>query len=550
MKNKISILVFFMSFFWGCANQLPPGGGPVDREAPRVVRTFPENGTLNYNKNFVEFEFNEYINKRSLTNTIFISPYFNEEIEQKWSGKKLRLIFPEKLRENKTYVVSLGTDISDLRGNKLEETFTLTFSTGSRIDQGTISGRVYDNKPEGIFIFFYLIDTSRQFIDYTKTKPDFICQTSKDGSFILSGLPQGIFRIIAVRDQMRNLVFDVNEDEIGLPFKDYCLNDSLRLIRNVQFEMKKIDTLKPALNSVRFIDLNHLQLNFNEPVDFNSINLQNFTIYDSMEIEKLYPVGFYSSDKNSLILTIQALEGNKDYFIRLSEINDLSGNQIDSVIQSFFTETISDTLPVNLKSIQGNFSSSSVEYFNPEISINFDDIVSLDNFLNAFSISDTSGKNLKFEIKRPDSASFIVTLEPLKQKHKLIMKINLALIKDLVGNKIDSLYTKTFETNSDADYGSISGSLKNKIDIDKTIVVEAKSLNSNKVYSLKIKEEKYQIKNIPPGNYFLKLSIEDLRSKNDYRSFSNPFVYHQDTIKVKSRWPTTDVNFDLQELFR
>ncbi|MGB9664841.1 MAG: Ig-like domain-containing protein, partial [Ignavibacteria bacterium] len=518
--------------------------------APKVIRTFPENGTLKYNKNYVEFEFSEYINKRSITNAIFVSPYFNEEIEQKWSGKRLRLIFPEKLREDKTYVISLGTDISDLRGNKLDETFTLTFSTGSKIDQGIISGRVYDNKPEGIFIFFYLIDSFNQFVDYTNTKPDFICQTSKDGSFVLSGLPQGIFRIVAVNDQMRNLIYDVNEDEIGLPFKDYQLNDTSRIIRNVQFEMRKIDTLKPAFNSIRLLDLNHLLLNFNEPIDFSSIDLQNFVIYDSLETEKIYPVGFFSNDKNSLILATQTLKGEKDYFIRLSGIKDLAGNQIDSVIQSFFTEKILDTSPINFKSIQGNFSTSTVEYFNPEISINFNDIVPLENFLDAFSISDTSGRKLNFEIHRPDSASFIVRLEPLKQKEKLILKVNLELLVDLSGNKIDSLYSKTFETNSDADYGSISGFVKNKIDIDKTVIIEAKSLNSSKVYSLKTREEKYQIKNIPPGNYFLKLSIEDQSSKNDYRSFSNPFIYHQDTIKVKSRWPTTDVNFNLEELFR
>lgn len=550
MKSGILFSIFLISVFWGCANQLPPGGGPVDKEAPKVIRTFPENGSLNYDKNFIELEFSEYINKRSVSNAIFISPYFNEEVEQKWSGRKLRLVFPEKLKENKTYVVSLGTDITDLRGNKLDETFTLTFSTGSKIDQGIISGRVYDNKPDGIFIFFYLIDSLNQFIDYTNSKPDFICQTAKDGSFILSGLPEGIFRIIAVRDQMKNLIYDINEDEIGLPFKDYKLNDTLRVIRNVQFEMNKIDTLKPLLNSVRFIDLNHISLNFNEPIDFNSVSLQNFKIYDTLETEKIFPIGFYSLDKNSLVLTTHALKADKDYFIKLSGIKDLSGNQTDDIIQSFYTEKIVDTIPINVKTIQGNFASSSIEYFNPEISIIFNDVVAFDNFFSALSISDTAGKNLRYEIQRTDSASFKIKFETLKQKEKIILKIDLSKLTDINGNKIDSIYSKTFETNSDVDYSSISGSFKNKIKQDKNLIVEARSLNSNKVYTLKTKEEKYQIKNILPGNYFMKVSIEVPDSKNNYKTFVAPFIYHQDTIKVKSRWPTTDVNFNVEELFR
>ena len=550
MKRVSSFLILSILIFWGCANQLPPGGGPVDREAPQIIRTFPENGTLNYNKNFVEFEFNEYVNKRLVANSIFISPYFNEEIEQKWSGKKLRLIFPEKLKENKTYVISLGTDISDLRGNKLNETFTLTFSTGSKIDQGIISGRVYDSKSDGIMIFFYLIDSLNKLVDYSKTKPDFVSQTSKDGSFILTGLPEGIFRIIAVRDQMKNLLFDLNEDEIGLPFRDYEITDTLRIIRNVQFEMMKIDTIKPVLNSVKFVDLNHLILNFNEPVDLNTINPRNIFIYDSTGIENLNPAGFYSLEKNSLMLVTPKLHSEKDYIISLKGIRDLDGNEIDSTIQTFYTEMISDTIPIMIKMIQGNFSSSYLEYFNPEIELSFNDLIYFNDFLSSFSVSDTLGKKLNFSVSRKDSASFFVRLEPLKQKDKILIKINLSSLTDLAGNRLDTVFIKTFDTNSDADYGLISGNLINKIRKDEKLLVEAKSLSSNKTYRVETKEDKYQIKNVLPGNYFLKVSLQRDDSKNDFRNFTIPFTYHQDTIKVKSRWPTTDVNFNVEGLFR
>ena len=552
MKIIFSFLIFSILIFVGCANQLPPGGGPEDREAPQIIRTFPENGTLNYNKNFVEFEFSEYINKRTVTNSIFISPYFSDEIETKWSGKKLRLIFPEKLKENKTYVISLGTDITDLRGNKLDETFTLTFSTGSKIDQGVISGRVYDSKPDGIMIFFYLLDSMKQEVDYSNTKPDFVCQTSKDGSFILTGLPEGIFRIIAVRDQMRNLLYDVNEDEIGLPFKNYQLSDTLRIIRNVQFEMMKVDTIKPVLNSVKFVDLNHIMLNFNEPIDLSTIRLENIFIYDSLQVEKFNPAGFYSVEKNSLMLTLQTLQSDKDYLISLKGIKDLSGNEIDSTTQIFFSEMVVDTIPVMIKTVQGNFSSSSLEYFNPEIEIIFNDLVYTDDFLRSFTVSDTSGREINFSVTRKDSAGFLVRLEALKQKEKIITKINLSLLVDMSGNRIDSIFTKSFDANSDADYGLISGNIRNRFTSDENLLVEAKSLSSDKIYRVMVKEEQYQIKNVLPGNYFVKVYLQNgsENSKNLLRNFSSPFIYHQDTIKVKSRWPTTDVNFNLESLFR
>jgi hypothetical protein len=312
----------------------------------------------------------------------------------------------------------------------------------------------------------------------------------------------------------------------------------------------KIDTIKPVLNSVKFVDLNHLILNFNEPVDLSTINLADIFIYDSTGIENLNPAGFYLIEKNSLMLVTPKLHSEKDYIISLKGIRDLNDNEIDSTIQTFYTEMISDTIPIMIKMIQGNFSSSYLEYFNPEIELSFNDLIYFNDFLSSFSVSDTLGKKLNFSVSRKDSASFFVRLEPLKQKDKILIKINLSSLTDLAGNRLDSVFIKTFDTNSDADYGLISGNLINKIRKDEKLLVEAKSLSSNKTYRVETKEDKYQIKNVLPGNYFLKVSLQRDDSKNDFRNFTIPFIYHQDTIKVKSRWPTTDVNFNVEGLFR
>lgn len=534
--------------FSSCANQLPPSGGPIDKEPPVVTRTFPESGTLNYNKNFVEFEFNEFINKRNVINSIFVSPYFDEELELKWSGKKLRIIFPDKLKENKTYIVSLGTDISDLRGNKLAETVTLRFSTGNKIDDGIISGKVYDEKPDGIMIFFYLIDSVGQAVRYDSLRPDFVCQTSKDGSFSLPGLPDGIYRIIAVRDQMRNLVFDINEDEIGLPFKDYVLNDTVRTVDNAFFEMMRIDTIAPAVNSVKFEDLNHLRVNFSEEIDLSSVSLNNFSIQDTLN-QFARILGWYSLDKNSIVVLCDDLIPDKDYTLQISGIRDKSGNEILKSQLNFFSEKILDTIPTNLKNFECNFSTNVMEYFNPVCSLYFNDFVSLDNFVNALSVEDTTGKKIKYQISRVDSSNFVLRFLDLKQREKILLKINLGELVDLAGNKKDTLITIKIETNSESDYGSISGIIKNRNLVD-DLELEAKQVNGKKSYKIKVVDEKYQLKNILPGSYLMKLSLPSENSPKSVEGYSKPFVYFPDTIKVKSRWPTTDVNFDARNLVR
>ncbi len=542
-----SIIIIAILIFAGCANQLPPGGGPVDREPPQILRTFPEQGSINFNKNFVEFEFDEYINKGTVFNSIFISPYISDEIEIKWSGKKLRIQFPDQLKNNQTYVISLGTDISDLRGNKLKESFTLKFSTGEKIDEGEISGRVFDAKPDGVFIFFYLIDSVGKKIDYTLIKPDFVTQTSKDGNFKLIGLPNGIFRIIAIRDKMKNLVFNPDEDEIGLPVNDFILSDSLKVIKNVFFELQKIDTTRPILNSVKFEDLNHINLNFNEPIDLSNLNVSNFTLYDSLKNNSLNPAAFYLKDDKTIILVFDSLQKETDYQVRVDGVSDLSNNKVKSTM-NFYTENIKDTIPLLLHSIKCNYSQNIMEYFQSEFYVKFNDYIKEEDFLSAVSITDTGNNPLKFSYSRVDSASFDLRLLTSKQKEKILVRLNLGRLKDLTGNSIDTVVVQQLETNSESEYSSISGFIKNRNLVNDELIVEAINTNFQKRFSTLVTNNSYQIKNLLPGSYFLRLGVTKKNLPRE--NFSNPFTYYPDTIKVKSRWPVTDVNFDAKNLIR
>ncbi len=59
-----------MTLLLGCANQLPPGGGEVDKIPPEIIYSYPENGTINFKDDYIEFEFSEYVDKRSFKDAI------------------------------------------------------------------------------------------------------------------------------------------------------------------------------------------------------------------------------------------------------------------------------------------------------------------------------------------------------------------------------------------------------------------------------------------------------------------------------------------------
>ena len=119
------ILAFFLS---ECANQLPPDGGEVDTIPPKIIEVYPEDGTTNFKDDYFELGFSEYVEKRSVKEAIFISPAVDGELELDWSGKYVRVYLPGNLKQNVTYVVTIGTDVQDYNNkNNMSEHFHLHF---------------------------------------------------------------------------------------------------------------------------------------------------------------------------------------------------------------------------------------------------------------------------------------------------------------------------------------------------------------------------------------------------------------------------------------
>jgi len=115
INRKITLIFFLLSFILiKCANQLPPGGGEVDKIPPKIVDVYPPDGTINYEENYFELDFSEYVDKRSVKDAIFISPFIEGSFTYSWSGTSLEVTFPEKLKDNVTYTITIGTDAVDL----------------------------------------------------------------------------------------------------------------------------------------------------------------------------------------------------------------------------------------------------------------------------------------------------------------------------------------------------------------------------------------------------------------------------------------------------
>lgn len=225
MKDyTVKIFTIISAFFFllqGCANQQPPSGGDDDKIAPKIQYIYPSNGAVNFSGKTITIEFDEYVDRRSFIDALFITPKPPGEINYNWSGKTVEIEFSGSLAKNITYLVILGKSLKDIRGNSLNSPVSLAFSTGGRIDKGKIKGKVYSEKNDRTFILAYKLGNKPDsLLNPARYPADFVMPAADNGLYSFENLPDGMFRLFALYDGDRNALYDKEFDYISMLNED------------------------------------------------------------------------------------------------------------------------------------------------------------------------------------------------------------------------------------------------------------------------------------------------------------------------------------------
>lgn len=552
MRNLIKyISIVGISFFiFKCANQLPPPGGPVDKIPPQVLDVYPSDSTLNFNDDHFEIEFSEYVEKLSLMDALFISPEI-KKLEYDWSGTSVEITFDDTLKENTTYTVSIGSGIQDLNNrNNMAQAVNFAFSTGPNIDVGKISGKVYDNDPNGIMIFAYMEKDS--FDNPIITKPKNVSQVGENGEFQSLGLANGNFRVFAIKEENKNRLYNIGDDWYGVPYEDISLSDSSLVVGGLTFRLTKEDTIAPYISNVAMTDRNHILLEYSENIDSAKINGDNFFIIDSVTQKVTHINYFFQPNKNKseYFITIAdsfSQEGN--YFVVAKNIFDNYGNE--SVIDSYqFTiSSALDTLAPSFKKIDTGFEQNKLDYLNPEFRLSFSDGINSENLSDVISITHKD-KLFNFDVIRIDDAQFqIKILNTLKPEEKLELNIDNLKLWDTAENKLDTVKTVEIETLSGREFSGVSGTIDlSQTDQKVEVVLEGIEKLNTKYYTSVMSDHSFEFERVLPGKYLIWCFFDkDSNGVFNYGSI-NPFEYSErfysypDTLNLRARWPVGDVN--------
>lgn len=548
-------IIFFIIFLSGCASKGPILGGPVDDIPPLILNTVPENLSLSVRSDIkVKFEFNERMNRSSVEKAIFISPVPESKPEYKWNGyKKLTLIFTDELTGDRTYVISIGSGAADEHKNKMGESFNLAFSTGNRIDNGTIAGEVfgYGSKSK-VLLFAYLMEDSLD-IEPAETNPDYITQPNKKGEYRFKHLAYGRYRVFAVEDLDENSKYFIGKDKIAITTKDDAvLNEADTSSTFSFYGFSLIDTLNPVIVSLLAVDNGHLSVRSLDPLvlpeDIDSIWALNKTGEEKIIPSVIYPD---AEEANIFHLHFEELKDDTEYDLFFGGFEDSSGNKMDSISRkrTFTSSAERDTTPPQLLSVTPKRGNKLV-YSGDHIRINFNEGINKESMLSALKIflSDTVSVNYDLVSKYSNKWEAF-SADGWKSGGSYTIEINLGEISDLRGNSMsDSLWTSNFQVVENDTFGIISGSVLD--DLENNIAVHLIAVPFDKKarkINMKVNSDgNFQFDKVLPGKYFL--SAYGDRDENGAYTLGSPVPYTlseryfqgSDTVYVRSRWETAD----------
>lgn len=555
MKNIRTICVITIALaLCGCANQLPPPGGPPDKTPPEIVATTPASRTLDFHGESIVLEFSEYVDRNRAQDNIFISPPLKTEYN--WSGRELEIEFVEELQPQTTYAVTVGTEYADRSGNKPASSYTLIFSTGDRLDSGLIQGKVESSDPAGAFVFLYpLTGLQADTLNPATTKPKYRTQIGANGTFEFQALPAGSYRLLAVKDEFRNELFDPGIDAFGTTTEDILLPEGAAT--TVAFRLgPAIDNTPPQLYSVTAVSQRMLRVELSESPDTASIQAASFAVTSEKDGTAIPVLAAWLSPvrRSTAELLLAGTPAAGSWKLTATAVRDSVGNSIaDTARTATFTASdVADTTKPALLALPFADSTSGTD---PKRSYTMVwstavDSESVYNSTRLFRSADTTATAIPFEIRRPDeNITELVPRQPLAINTGYVLKVDVAGVRSLLGRTgADTVVRLRFHTTDPGDYGLVSGAVIDSSGTSCPYVIILTSENKKTVFRTVLSAPgTWEFKDVPPGTYTL-IAFCDADGNGVY-SYGDAFPYraaerfvpYQQPVVVRPRWTVENV---------
>lgn len=227
----------------GCANIIPPTGGPRDSLPPVLIAATPKDSTTRFTGNRIVLNFDEYVELQNAFENVIVSPTPNNVPIISYHFRTVSVRIKDTLEPNTTYSINFGNAIKDVNEGNVYKDFTYVFSTGTTLDQNTLSGKVVmaqtgDVDSTLIVVLHRNLDDSA----VAKEKPRYITKLDGKGNFMFHNLAPGTFALYAIPND-----YSKHYDDSTKPFAfaDSAVSSTQNSpVTLYAYQLPKADTVK------------------------------------------------------------------------------------------------------------------------------------------------------------------------------------------------------------------------------------------------------------------------------------------------------------------
>lgn len=514
--QKLLLYICILLISVRCAQITPLTGGKKDVDPPKVLESEPANASLNFTAKKIEIGFDEYIVLKDVANQLIITPQTKELPEVEASGKKVTIKFNEALLPNTTYKLAFGNSITDLRESNVLTDFQYVFSTGNVLDSMKLDGQVlnaFDKKPEAqLLVGLYSPDAVDSVI--YKEKPLYITKTSATGNFNFNYLPDRPFKIVAIKDQNKNLLYDGSEERIAFPGTLVHPGDSVP----VSMLLFKEIPVKSFIRKATSFEYGKAYIIYNKAQnDITGVNAKGLVSY-TQNAQKDSLTLYYANKLDTLVTYISYGSAKQDTaYIKIPSKSSVEKLQKNNAIKYALASNLVNTMPYyELPRFELNFPVEAKNIHEKKISLT--------------EIKDSVKISMPFTIlKNTDPVTVFTVQAAFKEEGSYRLMLPEGSFTNDGGRTNDSI-AYNFTTTTKDDYAQLNMKLffpkKEKYIVmllnDKEMVVKETPVE----FSLTSTSEKLmEYKNLLPGNYFIKV-VEDA-NKNGLFDTGNYFLNQQ-----------------------
>jgi uncharacterized protein (DUF2141 family) len=208
-----------------------PTGGAKDLVPPEMVEAVPPQLTTGFKGDRIEIRFNEYIQLVDMTRQLIISPPITPQPRVEIRKKSIWITFRDTLAANTTYNIQFGSAVADIHENTPLAGFRYVFSTGNSIDSASVSGRIMDaltaTPVKDALAVLYRFDKPDSLL--FRSPPDYFTRADSTGTFRISHVRPGKYRVAALQDKNNNYLSDQPGEQVAFISLDQELKDSMRV---------------------------------------------------------------------------------------------------------------------------------------------------------------------------------------------------------------------------------------------------------------------------------------------------------------------------------